>query len=136
METEAFKKKVETIVYNIVPYAQMAFPNECCGFILEDGSVQPAQNVIDRLNDPSLTQKNAFLIDATSFKLASSKKSPIVCIYHSHTNGDSSMSPADKSFLKWPNLYYLIIGMVDHKPVAAKLFWWEQEILNQTAINI
>jgi proteasome lid subunit RPN8/RPN11 len=121
-----FKNLLESgPINNIITYAQRAYPNECCGFVVENGAIFPSQNVIDLLQDRSLTTRNAFLIDKYSLELACTNTSPIVCIYHSHTNGDSSMSDADKHMLRWPGLFYVIIGLIDTNPTSAKIFWWE-----------
>lgn len=123
-------------INNIMTNAQRAYPNECCGFVLANGAVFPAQNIIESLQDKSLTSRNAFLIDGESWRIASTNTSPIICIYHSHTNGDSNMSDADRDMLKWPGLCYLIIGLIDTNPISAKIFWWENEGLNKLDIKL
>lgn len=123
-------------IHSILTYAQKGYPNECCGFVLDGGAVFPAQNVIDTLYDPSLTSKVAFLIDGESWKQASSHANSIICIYHSHTNGDPRMSEMDKYTLRWKDLCYVIIGLVDTNPTSAKLFWWEGEDLHELDIKL
>jgi proteasome lid subunit RPN8/RPN11 len=133
----ATKTIIETAaISNIIAYAQKTYPGECCGFILENGAVIPAHNVVHMLNEPTLTTCNAFLADAGSWRIASSQKYPIICIYHSHTNGSVYMSDMDKETLSFPGLYYLIVGIIDTNPVAAKLYWWEDELLNNIDITI
>lgn len=121
-------------IHNIITYAQKSYPNECCGFILEGGAIFPAQNIIETLQDKSLTSKTAFLIDAESWRLASQKH--IIGVYHSHTNGDPNMSSMDKYALRWQGLCYVIIGLVDTNPTSAKIFWWESEDLHELDINL
>ena len=123
-------------IYNVISYAQKGYPNECCGFILENGVIFPAQNIIESLHDKSLTSKTAFLIDGESWRHASLNASRIVCIYHSHTNGDADMSEMDKQTLRWRGICYLIIGLVDTNPTSAKLFWWEDEDLHKLDIKL
>ncbi len=131
------KERVEQIsISSIIKHAQMVYPNECCGFILENGSIQSAQNVIHNLYDKSLTSRNAFLIDGQSWHIASNRESPIIGIYHSHTNGDSNMSSSDTTFLKWDSHYYLIIALTDSNPVSSKLFWWENAELKELKIKL
>ena len=122
-------------IHSIITYAQKAYPNECCGFILGNGATIPAQNIIETLYDKSLTSKNAFLIDADSWRVASSNTSPIMCIYHSHTNGDPNMSETDRMTLRWRGLCYLIVGLIDTNPTSAKLFWWDED-LNELDIKL
>lgn len=132
-----FKELLENgSIHSIVTYAQKGYPNECCGFVLENGAVFPALNIIETLCDKSLTSRNAFLIDGESWKLASSNASRITCIYHSHTNGDPNMSSADQYALRWQGLCYLIVGLVDTNPTSAKLFWWEDEGLCELEIKL
>lgn len=120
------KQQIETIsLSSIILYAQKAYPNECCGFVLDGGIVIPAHNVIESLYDKSLNSKNAFLIDETSWKVASTHSSPIRCIYHSHPNGDAAMSPLDMATLTWTEISYLVVGLIDTRPIVAKLYWWE-----------
>jgi len=121
-------------INNIVTYAQKSYPNECCGFILDSGAIFPAQNIIETLQDRSLTSKTAFLIDSESWRRASEKR--IIAIYHSHTNGDANMSEIDKYTLRWPGLSYVIIGLVDTNPTSAKLFWWEDGDLRELDIKL
>jgi len=123
-------------ISGVIMYAQKAFPKECCGFILENGAIIPAQNVIENLYDKSLTSENAFLIDDESWRIASTNVNPIMCVYHSHTNGDPNMSGMDRYTLRWSGLCYLIIGLVDTNPIAAKLFWWSGEDLNELDIKL
>jgi proteasome lid subunit RPN8/RPN11 len=123
-------------ILDIISYAQRTYPNECCGFILESGIIYPAHNVVDSLYNKSLTSKNAFLIDDVSWNMASNQKSPIAGIYHSHPNGNPNMSAEDEVMLHWENMYYVIVGLIDHNPIAAKLFWWEQGVLNDLHIKI
>lgn len=123
-------------IYSIITYAQKAYPNECCGFVLDGGAIFPAQNVIESFQDKSLTQKTAFLIDDESWHRASSHQNRIICIYHSHTNGDSNMSEVDRYTLRWPDLCYIIVGLVDTNPTSAKLFWWENEDLHELDIKL
>lgn len=126
----------DSSINSIVTNAQRVYPDECCGFILDGGAVFPAQNIIENLYDRSLTRKNAFLIDSESWRLASINENPVVCIYHSHTNGDPSMSDTDKYTLRWKDLCYLIIGLVDTNPTSAKLFWWSEDEINELEINL
>ncbi len=123
-------------IHSIIKYAQITYPNECCGFILENGSIHPAQNVVHNLYNMTLTAKNAFLIDANSWSLASNRESPIVGIYHSHTNGIADMSTADQAFLQWQQYCYLIIALTDTNPVASKIFWWEKNELRELQVNM
>lgn len=132
-----FKTQLESgPIHNIIAYAQRTYPNECCGYVLENGAIFPGHNVIEILGDKTLTSKNAFLIDKHSWELADANASPIVCVYHSHTNGDPNMSDADQHMLTWHGWCYLIIGLVDTNPTSAKLFWWEDGSLNELDINL
>lgn len=136
-QIEQIKTRVETVsIRDIIIYAQKTYPNECCGFILESGAVHPAHNVIETLYDPSLTSKTAFLIDDQSWNTARTRESPIIGIYHSHTNGIPDMSKADLSFLRWPNMIYVILGILDTNPIAAKFFWWENNEAQKLDIKI
>ena len=123
-------------INNVIAYAQISFPNENAGFIFANGAVQSTCNIIETLGDKSLTSQNAFLIDSESWNIASKYHSPVICVYHSHTNGSTEMSQSDQVFLKWPNLCYLIVGILDHHPTAAKLYWWQENELQEISIQL
>jgi proteasome lid subunit RPN8/RPN11 len=121
---------------HIITFLQKSFPNEGCGFFFDNGQVQAAHNVIETLGDKSLNSKNAFLIDQQSITIAQHNKHQLLGIYHSHTNGDADMSSYDLQFLRWHDLCYLIVGIVDHNPISAKLFWWDDAQIRQLDLNI
>ena len=121
-------KHIQHALNTVVAHSQRAYPHEACGFILASGVVIPALNVVDKLHDQSVTTKTGFLIDDNSWWIASTQSSPISAIYHSHTNGDSNMSEADKLTLRWKDIAYLIIGLIDACPTSAKLFWWDDDL--------
>lgn len=121
---------------NIIIHAQKSFPAESCGFLLQGGIVHPAHNVVETLYDSTLTSKNAFLIDNETWKTVSNSGKKIVGIYHSHTHGSADMSSADKKLLKWADMYYVVVGLVDHNPAAAKLFWWSNGELQSLELNM
>lgn len=132
-----YKKLIENgPIHNIITYAQRACPNECCGLILENGAIFPAQNVIETLGNSSLTTKNAFLIDGETWRTATSNKDKIACVYHSHINGKPDMSTADQMLLQWRDICYIIISLIDKNPTSAKLFWWENNGLSELDIKI
>jgi proteasome lid subunit RPN8/RPN11 len=131
------KERIEKLaIQSIIKYAQQTYPNEACGFILENGVVHPAINVVESLLNKSLTSRNAFLIDAASWNTAANQQSPITAIFHSHTNGDPNMSSADMTFLRWKNYVYVVLGLIDTNPVAAKLFWWQDSELKEATLNL
>jgi hypothetical protein len=37
------------------------------------------------------------------------------------------MSETDMTYLRWHNLCYIIVGIIDYNPVSAKMFWWNDE---------
>lgn len=128
---EEYKKTLtdNLTINKIIPYAQKLFPNEVCGFIFIDGSIQPANNSIDSLGQVGLNSKNSFLIDAHSWALAKNTKKQIIGIYHSHTSGDANMSSADEKMLDFDGMIYIIVSLRDHNFDAAKLHWWKDKEL-------
>lgn len=125
-----------TAANNILTHSQKMFPFEACGFVLEDGVVVPSYNSIEALNNPVLTKKNAFLINKEGWQAAMSLGKKILGIWHSHTDGSIEMSNADKKFLLWPDLCYIIVGLVDHNPTGARLYWWDKDILEHVEITL
>lgn len=137
LDIDKIKNIIETTsMRDIIMYAQKTYPNECCGFVLEDGLVHPAHNVIESLYDKALNSKNAFLIDDASWQSANQRDSKIMAIYHSHINGDANASASDRVFFKWPDIFYLVIGILDTSPIAANLYWWEEKSLRVISLNI
>lgn len=131
-----FLNIVNKIINNICFYAQKSFPNECCGFIMDNGTTIPASNIIDILGNPALTSKNAFLIDQQSWIIANNSPNKIISIFHSHPNENCNMSAYDIANLKWIDIYYVIVSILDSHPSSAKMFWWEESSLNELEIKL
>lgn len=131
------KALLEKVAINsIIAHSQKSFPIESCGFLLQGGIVHPAHNVVESLYDSTLTGKNAFLIDNESWKIVNGSGKKVVGIYHSHTDGSADMSSADKKLLKWNDMYYVVVGLIDHAPVSAKLHWWDNSEMCSLELNI
>lgn len=137
---DVIKELLDSNVIKLVAhYAVLAYNKECCGFLClnEDKLIiWPAHNTIESLNNPALTSQNAFMIDPKCFTDVYASGYKIIGIYHSHTNGDPTFSGFDAQTLKWKDLYYLVVGIMDHKLTDAKLFWWDGELLKDVSITI
>ena len=121
-------------VASLLDHAYKALPNECCGLLLANGTIHPANNVAHLLGDARLTQRTAFMIDQDSWSKASNRESPIIGIYHSHTDGNADMSPSDRLYLNRPELCYLIIGITEQY-TNIKLHWWTEQELHHIIIQ-
>lgn len=133
---EEVKQIIEQSLTHIILYAQKSYSSECCGFVLENGTIIPAQNIIETLYDPSLNSKNAFLISPESWNIARNQNSLIIAIYHSHPNGSADMSLMDQNTLCWPDLCYVIVSIFDTNPKEAKLHWWQDKMINSIDLKI
>lgn len=122
-------------IQDLIAHARFKFPGESCGFFFSNGGYYTGHNVIDKLNIPSITHKNAFMIDEETCKRAFNRQDTIG-IFHSHTDGSSDMSESDRAFLSSPSLCYLIIGIKDYMTVSMKIHWLENNNLLSTNIVV
>lgn len=73
-------------------HAEAQYPEECCGFILSDGTVQAARNIQNDLHrsEPQRHPRDArrgysmSLEDIRALESSFATQSPAVVIYHSH----------------------------------------------------
>ena len=105
----------------ITAFAEQAFPNECCGFLLgqaQEGdktvlAVFPAANAGE-----AGEQYHRFLITPDAFlqceKYAKEREMEIVGFYHSHPNAPPKPSAYDLEH-GWPWYSYMIVSVVDNQ---------------------
>lgn len=100
----------ETAWEEISQHAQEAFPDECCGVVLTDGTgdrVHRLKNIQNQLHalDPQTYPRTAAIAYAIDYKelelvIDDAKRNGIKlkAFYHSHPNHDAYFSAEDKSF--------------------------------------
>lgn len=82
-------------------HAAQCEPLESCGVITEDGAFHPLRN--------SATEHDTFVMDMKGY-IAVNKKSPVVCIVHSHVYLPPAPSDGDKAMCEKTNLPWLIVS--------------------------
>ena len=110
------------VLWEVFRHAHTAYPEECCGMILDAG-VRPCRNAQDDLHraDPIAFPRTAiegFCFDAGDqlFLLESLETmEPVRVVYHSHPGGTADLSAADRAGLLWeegpvfPTLFHLVV---------------------------
>ena len=127
-------------LHEISQHAGTVYPEECCGFVLADGTVRRGQNIQDELHqlDPRRFPRGArtaytFAVPDTLFLNASfHTDNPVAIIYHSHPDTVASFSREDsrRALFAGSPLYpvsYLVMSVRKGVPVAAKLYHWDQD---------
>jgi proteasome lid subunit RPN8/RPN11 len=123
----------------IYRHAGRTYPNECCGFVLADGSVYEGTNIQDELHaaNPATYRRTATngytfsVVDTVFLNHGFRTPNPAVVIYHSHPDVGAYFSheDVDKALYGGEPLYpvdYLVIDAVAGAAQGAKLFGWQQ----------
>ena len=137
---DLIKSIVDKLAESVYPIlagdAIRCFPNEICGFVFEDYTVQPAFNSIKTLNHPALNTTNSFMIDAHAWACAEENKKNAFAIYHSHTNGCGDFSDFDKNTLTLDDVFYIVVGIKDRKLNEIKIHWYENKVLKSYTASL
>ena len=89
----------------IKAHARRSLPNECCGFILDNGKVTPQENISPRPLD-------SFVIDPYSFFIPR-ERGEVRVIYHSHPSTSSGPSSTDRAYCNEINIPFVIYSIPD-----------------------
>ena len=84
--------------------ARRAFPEECCGLIVNKDGVKS----VEELKNLSRLPRTSFLIDAYEML-----GKDVCCIYHSHPEGSAEASIPDKTYCNEVRIPFLIYGFKD-----------------------
>ena len=95
----------EDCLAEVYVHAREAYPNECCGFLLDDG-IRKCENIQDKLAGLSAdndvrTSKNGFAFgfdDLLYLTKSLRSEKPVQCIYHSHPDVGAYFSEEDKRY--------------------------------------
>lgn len=133
---DALTNQALDVIYR---HASRAYPNECCGFILSDGTVYRGTNIQDELHagNPTIYRRTSangytFSVADTIFLGKSFQTpNPVVIIYHSHPDVGAYFSDedVDKALYAGEPRYpveYLVVDAVAGSARGAKLFGWSQ----------
>lgn len=136
----------EPVIAELVQHAIAAFPDECCGFVTDQG-VRRAVNAADRYHAdaPDAFARSAetgFVLDvadALYLDTHHGTDDAVRVLYHSHPNGRAYFSDEDlrRSLYEgepvYPGLLHLVIGIDADGPVEARLFEIEQARAREAA---
>ncbi len=125
-------------VTKIYEHATKDYPEECCGFVLKDGSIHYGENIQNFLAkiDPQTYKRNAktgytLAVKDTIFLNRSFKtRNPVTIIYHSHPDVGAYFSTEDKNkalFMGRPiyPVKYLVIDVKNKKICDSKIYAWD-----------
>ena len=118
-------------------HAMEIYPEECCGFVLADGSVHTGTNIQGILNksQPARYSRDATVsyvlsvADNVLLNISLTSTNPAVLIYHSHPDVGAyfSREDEDKALFAGEPIYpvgYLVIDVRKTGVHEAKLFAW------------
>lgn len=126
----------ESLRREVFRHAVEAYPRECCGMIHDSGEPRKCENAIDRLHarDPESfprTSADGYAFDFGDLRFlveSLASADPVRIIYHSHPDGDTAFSAADREAAMpdgiaiYPQLAHLVVA-VSHEGVReAKLY--------------
>jgi proteasome lid subunit RPN8/RPN11 len=122
---------LDNIKLQISKEGELAYPNECCGFILEDYEIIPVDN-----SREDEEQYHRFVITPEDFlhaELTAQKHgSEIIGIYHSHPDHPAKPSDYDREH-GLPFYSYVIVAV--EKGVATDITSWKLSDDRQTFIQ-
>jgi proteasome lid subunit RPN8/RPN11 len=103
-------------------HAEAAYPDECCGLVLEDGSYLPAPNVARDRSSTYVLDPTTLLAHATSLR----------AVVHSHCDAPSRFSDEDRRQALaapgaplWPGVQYLVTSVERGLCVEARIYAWD-----------
>jgi len=129
----------------IVAQGEREFPNECCGFIIGDASIEevrPITNIQNRKHaeDPAAFPRDArtaFLMDPKEHLAVMNeidrRKLELRIVYHSHPDHDAYFSATDRAracsfdpeYPDYPDTAYVVMSIKSGKFARAAAFVWD-----------
>jgi len=143
----------EPALNEISRHAQETFPEECCGVVLTDGTldrVHRLKNIQNQLHalDPQTYPRTAIIAYAMDYKelelvIDESKRSgsKLKAFYHSHPNHDAYFSAEDKAFASpfgeptFPGTAQIVVAIYNRVVKGMCAFAWsdkEQDFIKVT----
>lgn len=124
------------LIRRVFAHAEREFPRECCGMIHLSGGLRPCENAIDRFHqqDPVAYPRhslNGYSLDFDDLQFlcdSLSSHDPVRAIYHSHPDGEASLSRTDidealaEGRHIYPMLLHLVIAVKSGRATEARLF--------------
>lgn len=135
----------ESAVEEIAQHARETFPEECCGVILTNGTVDRVhrlKNIQNQLHalDPQTYPRTAAIAYAMDYKelelvIDDAKRSgaKLKAFYHSHPNHDAYFSAEDKAFASpfgeptFPGTAQLVVAVYDRSVKEMCAFAWSDQ---------
>jgi proteasome lid subunit RPN8/RPN11 len=110
----------------LVALCERTYPNEACGWIASPDIVRPATS----------GTRDSFAFsdeDLLAFIDASRSATPPVVLFHSHPDGDASLSITDHRALALHPLPHLVIAVAGGRAHSATLYTWRNAALRPIA---
>ena len=126
----------------IYAHAKETFPDECCGVILSDGTVEFVRRCQNIQNEQHAKDPETYPRDARTaylmapndlikiHKEAETENRPIKAFYHSHPNHDAYFSEKDKADATawdepmYPDAAYVVVSIYDEEIRTARAYAW------------
>ena len=142
----------------IIAQAEREFPDECCGFVIGDLTLEEVRPIINIQNrkhgeDPvtfTRDARTAFLMDPREhlavMKELDKRRLELKAVYHSHPDHDAYFSATDRaqacsfdpSEPDYPGTIYIVLAVKSAKFARAAAFVWDDQIKEfaETALKI
>jgi proteasome lid subunit RPN8/RPN11 len=131
----------------IIAQAEREFPDECCGLIIGDGTIEEVRPIANIQNQKHVENPAVFTRDArTAFLLEprahlavmteiDRRKLALIAVYHSHPDHDAYFSTTDRVQActfdpgepDYPGAVYLVLSIKSGKFARAAAFAWDAE---------
>jgi adenylyltransferase/sulfurtransferase len=128
----------DNILVALTKHAISTYPEECCGFIYQNGTVHTGENIQDELNRAEPERYNRSTVRGYTFSVGDTillndsfrTNNPVAVIYHSHPDVGAYFSDEDidKALYDGKPIYpvdYLVIDVNSNGANLAKIFTWE-----------
>ncbi len=111
----------EDVLDAIRRHAAETYPDECCGALIGDESVQSVKSVVPLVNATEEGPRRRFLVRPADYRAAEARArasgAQLLGFYHSHPDHPARPSEYDLDHA-WPNLSYVIVAVEHGRPGA------------------
>ncbi len=129
----------------IIAQGEREFPDECCGFIIGDGTIEEVRPIANVQNQKHAENPAGYPRDARTAFLMEPKehlavlnevdrrKLKLVAVYHSHPDHDAYFSATDRAQAclfdaaepDYPETFHIVLSIRNGKFVRAAAFCWD-----------
>ncbi len=143
-------KIIQTILDQMIAHAKREAPDECCGILAGHVAFAGAEDIVTEIyeitnlssDDPRIAdlkipkdRKVRYMMNPDEqFQVMRNMRErnlAMLGIYHSHPHSEAYPSATDIRLAFYPNVFYLIISLVEDKPYVRAFFIADQKITEE-----